>query len=57
MRRSIFTLCAILIAVGGFAWWHTPESAQASADGWLADYAQARQVAKETGKPIFLVFR
>jgi gamma-glutamylcysteine synthetase len=25
--------------------------------GWLADYAQAKEQAKRTGKPIMLVFR
>ena len=57
MRRSILTLYAILIATGGIGWWQTPGSAEARADGWLTDYAEARQIAKKTGKPILLVFR
>ena len=57
MRRYLLTLCAILFAGGGYAWWQTPDSAEASADDWLTDYAHARQVAKQTGKPILLVFR
>jgi hypothetical protein len=27
------------------------------ATGWLSDYATARTVARQSGKPIFLVFR
>jgi hypothetical protein len=28
-----------------------------TAPGWLADYQAARTAARQTGKPIFLVFR
>ena len=27
------------------------------AAGWMTDYAQARQIARQTGKPMFIVFR
>ncbi len=32
-------------------------SPQAARYGWSGDYQQARELARKTGKPIFLVFR
>ncbi len=35
-----------------------PGEAQAQKKaGWLTDYAQARALARQTGKPLFVVFR
>lgn len=30
---------------------------EAARHGWLADYRQARELARQTGKPIMLVYR
>jgi hypothetical protein len=36
---------------------HTAQQAAAWPDGWLKDYEEGRRLARETGKPLFVVFR
>ena len=34
-----------------------PSRVDAQQKGWLTDYAKARALARQTGKPLFVVFR
>ena len=46
MRTALLTLTLLL-----------PACAAQDAINWLGDYQEARKIAKQTGKPIFLEFR
>ena len=53
------TLHSILLCLAGLAWQSTfaLQAQEVDAVDWLDNYQQALQVAKDTGKPIFLEFR
>jgi len=55
MRCSVF--CTIL---SGSLWLAGPQSDVVRAGGdhtWIGDYGQAKELARKSNKPIFLVFR
>ena len=52
--RNLLYVVLVLIAVALTA---APAQAQARYLGWHTELDEAAQVAKETGKPLFVVFR
>jgi hypothetical protein len=57
MRRRLMGMVVLgLLVVGGPAVPDSGGGADAEAR-WLTDYAAARQAARTSGKPIFVVFR
>lgn len=50
------SLCPLLVLISA-ALSAAPAQAQARYLGWHTDLDEAAQVAKETGKPLFVVFR
>ena len=52
------TLLSISLMLAGLAWQSAPLHAQpVDAVDWLDNYQEALQLAKATGKPIFLEYR
>jgi hypothetical protein len=51
---------ALCVAIGlglPAAWLGLESPAQDAGATWVTDYAQAREIARKTGKPMFLVLR
>jgi hypothetical protein len=55
LRRTGLTSVAALLLAGAVA--GRNESPVREAPTWLTDYDQAREVARQSGKPLFVVFR
>lgn len=54
MRNSLLISVLTLTVLGARG---TAADAPAKPSAWLTDYAAAKQLARQTGKPIFAVFR
>ena len=48
---------ALLMTLAGSAMAQSPSMKLAAQKGWLDDYAAARNRARQTGKPMLVVFR
>jgi hypothetical protein len=46
-----------VLAVSGNCFGEEKAASAREASGWLNDYGQARRLARESGKPLFVVFR
>jgi hypothetical protein len=59
MRNALISLAMVgLMASPALAQrGRRPSPFELGRNGWLTDYRQAREAARESGKPIFLVFR
>ena len=55
MARSLLARIAAILF--GVALVPVPVHAQSQAQGWQTDLNAAREVARRTGKPLFVVFR
>jgi hypothetical protein len=53
VRFALFAAGFLVLANSAFA----QRGPDAARHGWLSDYRQARDQARQTGKPIMLVFR
>ncbi len=50
-------LAGVFLVAGGILYSAHALKVEAAEEGWLSDYQMAREVAKQSGKPILLVFR
>lgn len=57
MNRALLTAGLALVALALALVAPGARPAQAEGELWLEDYAAGMKQAKETGKPVFLVFR
>jgi hypothetical protein len=55
VRAAAALISSLVISANSFAEEEAATAREASV--WLTDYGQARRLARESGKPLFVVFR
>ena len=54
---KVATALVSVLAVSGNSFGEEETATARQASVWLTDYGQARRLARESGKPLFVVFR